>query len=440
MDGGLHPARARAGFHTLFGLSLLLAPCGSGALMNPEVATRGWGVNVHWGGSKEAGGVADLPTAAELAQLSAAFSLARLDMTWSTVERPTAPPGTYDFAAYDTLFALLLYHHVTPYVILDYGNPLYDGGQAPQSAAAVAALVRWATAAVSRYRGRGIVWEFWNEPNVGTGTPGKGYTNATAYTVALTAVGESLRAQGLAAETLVGPAAAGLAQLGFDLGWMRKVFEGGGLRYLSAISVHPYRPGPPESVLRNYASLKKLLNEFDGRQPIWSGEWGWSNCHAPCTPQFSNPARVQTESQQGIFLARSWLTNVLAGVDVSIWYEWQDGSGNLSDTESHFGVVYRNDTAHKQAYKAAAHVKAVLGSAEFEARVPLRSPHLYLLRFTAGRFALWSSADDTDVKLPLLGCFKRTNCWGIAMGNVCQGDTVRVIGEPSYMVPMSDVP
>jgi hypothetical protein len=87
----------------------------------------------------------------------------------------------YDFAEYDNLVAVFIQHGITPYLILDYGNPLYDEGRAPVSPTAVAALATFATAAVRRYRGQGVIWEFWNEPNIGTGTKGNGYMNATAY-------------------------------------------------------------------------------------------------------------------------------------------------------------------------------------------------------------------------------------------------------------------
>ena len=159
---------------------VLLAPNG-GALTTGQNRTRGWGVNVHWGGSKTREAAADLPTAAELSELSAAFGLARFDMSWNTVERADGPAGRYDFSTYDTLIGLLQRHGVRPCkcstpcaspseasnccacadVILDYGNPHYDGGRAPESDEAVAALARWATAAVSRFRGQGVVWEFW---------------------------------------------------------------------------------------------------------------------------------------------------------------------------------------------------------------------------------------------------------------------------------------
>ena len=47
---------------------VLLAPNG-GALTTGQNRTRGWGVNVHWGGSKTREAAADLPTAAELSEI-----------------------------------------------------------------------------------------------------------------------------------------------------------------------------------------------------------------------------------------------------------------------------------------------------------------------------------------------------------------------------------
>eukprot|EP01045_Picozoa_sp_COSAG04_P033550 COSAG04_NODE_6987_length_1215_cov_1.279570_1_plen_131_part_10 len=84
---------------------VVLAPNG-GALATGQSRARGWGVNVHWGGSKTRGAAADLPTAAELTELSAAFGLARFDMSWTTVERADGPAGRYDFSTYDTLIGL----------------------------------------------------------------------------------------------------------------------------------------------------------------------------------------------------------------------------------------------------------------------------------------------------------------------------------------------
>ena len=69
--------------------------------------------------------------------------------------------GAYDFTMYDSLMSQFRGHGITPYMILDYGNPLYDKGTAPVSPAAVVALARWATASIGRYKGQGVIWEFW---------------------------------------------------------------------------------------------------------------------------------------------------------------------------------------------------------------------------------------------------------------------------------------
>ena len=39
------------------------------------------------------------------------------------------------------------------------------------------AFAKWAVAAVGHFKGRGIVWELWNEPNIARGVPPPGGTN-----------------------------------------------------------------------------------------------------------------------------------------------------------------------------------------------------------------------------------------------------------------------
>ena len=51
---------------------------------------------------------------------------------------------------------------VRPILTVNYGNALYDGGEAPHTDAGRAAFCRYFVAAVERFAGRGIVWEVWN--------------------------------------------------------------------------------------------------------------------------------------------------------------------------------------------------------------------------------------------------------------------------------------
>ena len=96
-------------------MRLTIHPGGDGAHGTPVGhVDDGWGTNIHW--TSPPGG------AAEVAMLAKAFRVARMDLTWAAVEKH---PGVYDFAAYDGLMATLQTHGVRPYLILDYGNPLY---------------------------------------------------------------------------------------------------------------------------------------------------------------------------------------------------------------------------------------------------------------------------------------------------------------------------
>ena len=63
---------------------------------------------------------------------------------------------------------------------------------------------------VRRYRGRGVVWELWNEPNGHQFWPGG--PNASAYAALALALGREMRAEpALRGEVLVGPAASQVA-------------------------------------------------------------------------------------------------------------------------------------------------------------------------------------------------------------------------------------
>lgn len=64
-------------------------------------------------------------------------------------------------------------------------------------------------------------------------------------------------------------------------------------------------------------------------------QWGYTTAIPPCT--YGN--RV-TEAQGGAYIARMWLANTMAGVSVSINYDWRDGGTDLTNCEGNFGSVH----------------------------------------------------------------------------------------------------
>src|SRR5580704_11465637 len=112
------------------------------------------GVNIHF----------TTPLAGEMDMLAmAGFRWVRMDFDWASTEQQ---PGQYDFSAYDVLLANLEPHGIRALLILDYSNPLYDGGFSPYDDEGRTAFANWAAAAARHFSGRGVVWEIYNEPDL----------------------------------------------------------------------------------------------------------------------------------------------------------------------------------------------------------------------------------------------------------------------------------
>jgi hypothetical protein len=351
----------------------------------------GFGTNIHW------------TTAApgETAMLATAFRVVRMDLMWGSVESRC---GQYNFTAYDTLLAAMEAHGLRPYWILDYSNSCYDPGPGCHSDACVAAYGRFTAAVVTRYAGHGIIFESVNEPN------GMGADNATQITRLCAAAGPHFLA---ANETFVGPTSAGI-----DWTYLNATFSAGILQYLSGVSVHPYRATAPETVISDLQLLRTYVDFYSAQWnvtrplPILAGEWGYTSAGPACVYGNKVPAPLQ-----GKYVPRMWLSNLQAGVSLSIDYDWIDDGLDPEDCESNFGSVLRNYSGNasapyvpKPAYLAAVAVQATVGAAEaYDGRLQaaVRAPldanvtadDLFVLQFSGGdalgasgiAFAAWTN-------------------------------------------------
>lgn len=336
-----------------------------------------WGTNIHWTHENQPG---------EAAMLAKAFKVARMDFNWESVERS---PGVYDFSAYDVLLSTMEAHGIRPYWILDYGNSNYPPApgtpsNACSTLACIAAFGRLAAAAAAHFKGHNIIYETPNEPN------GMGDDNATDLAALAHAAAPGMQASG---ETFVGPATAGM-----DFVYIEKAFAAGILSAYTNISVHPYRAGPPESVLEDWATLAALIANHSGggATPLSmiDGEWGYTSATPPC--KYGNKCSPLTQAK---YVARMWLINTLAGVPLSISYDWRDDGTDPTNCEDNFGSVYPNATGDpsqpytpKPAYLAALTAQNGVGNAEAFGGVvspttlppggPVRPQDVFALLFT----------------------------------------------------------
>lgn len=337
------------------------------------VVPDGLGVNIHFTDAQPG----------ELAQLAAAgFHWVRMDFAWGGTERQA---GSYDFSAYDRLLASLEAHQLRALFILDYGNSVYEAEGAVATEAGRRAFARWAAAAAVHFRGRGILWEIWNEPNGGFWKPQANVADYTALAL-VTAKAIHSAAPG---EAVIGPATSGV-----DFSFLEHCFRAGVLEGWDAVSVHPYRQSPPESAAAEYEKLRRLIARYAPKGkaiPILSGEWGYSSAW-----------QNYDETTQGRMLARQWLVNLASHVPLSIWYDWHDDGTDAREPEHHFGTVHNAYHAGrtlvyepKPAFLAAKTVISVLRGFQFSRRLAVGRPEDYALLFRKGdemRLAVWTLA------------------------------------------------
>jgi polysaccharide biosynthesis protein PslG len=174
---------------------------------------------------------------------------------------------------------------------------------------------------VQHFRGQGILWEMYNEPNIGFWKP---KPNVEHYVKLALEVGRAVRAVA-PDEKYIGP---GTSQI--DMTFLEACFRGGLLEYWCGVSVHPYRQKGPETAAAEYAALRRLIDRYaPGKTiPILSGEWGYSAAW-----------KNYDETIQGKMLPRQWLVNLANDVPISIWYDWHDDGTDPKEAEHHFGTV-----------------------------------------------------------------------------------------------------
>lgn len=379
------------------------------------------GVNIHFTD----------PRPGEMEMLAkAGFRVIRMDFTWGRIE---VEKGKYDFSAYDRLMAALDAHKMRALFILDYTNRHYDNGVSPCSDEGRKAFARWAAAAAQHFRGRGILWEMYNEPNIRFWKP---EPKVEDYVKLALEVGKALR-EVAPEEIYIGP---GTSQI--DMVFLEECFKAGLLEYWSGVTVHPYRQKDPETAAGEYAQLRRLIEKYapKGKKiPIMSGEWGYSSA-------WHNFDDVR----QAKYLPREWMTNLANDIPVSIWYDWHDDGKDPKEAEHNFGTVeypYFKDRPQvynpKPSYQAARTLTTVLNGFQFNKRLAVGSGEDYVYLFTKGdevRLAAWTIADaPRTVTIPASpGRFTVTSHTGKHLPSLtadAKGLTLSLSDEPQYLVP-----
>lgn len=352
------------------------------------------GVNIHFTRGHER----DLDMIA-----AAGFKFIRMDFGWQSTEREK---GVYNWEAFDELTNNLEKRGIKALYILDYSNSLYESStlikdqatgverrvtNSPQTPESVAAFAKWAAAAAEHFKGRNIIWELWNEPNLSNFW--RPQADVEQYKTLCLATCKAIKEK-VPDSYIIGPATSG-----FPYPFLEAILASGILDYLDAVSVHPYR-GPqraPETAIEDYAKLREMIDQYASASkkgmPIISGEWGYSNFN-----------RGVPRETQAATLPRMIMTNLYAGVPLSIWYDWKDDGTDPAENEHNFGTV-TYDLIPKASYITAMTMSRHLDGFTFVKRMDVRNESNFVMVFKNDRdeykVSAWTIGQPHSIVLDL---------------------------------------
>ena len=246
----------------------------------------------------------------------------RRDLNWGAVE---PLPGVWNWSAYDKILTDATTRGIRLNFILGYGNKNYSPN-APNTPELRSRFMEYVRRAVSRYQGRGIVWEIWNEPNhPDFWAPAP---NQDDYFALANEVSQYINTTHPREYICLGGTA------GIDRDWLDPLFQRGILRFIDAVAVHPYRGWKPETALNEYTMLRFKVDKHRGRRNIdlINSEWGY-------------PVGVwELDSyKQQTYTSRMYLVAQMAGLALNLYFSWKDLEDYHGDHVGTMGMLTKQN-------------------------------------------------------------------------------------------------
>lgn len=257
----------------------------------------------------------------------------RADFSWGSIERSK---GKYIFDPYDRMLESLTVRGIRALFILDYSNRLYSNPETTEEGRD--AYARWAAASAEHFKGRNVIWEIWNEPNVGF-WKGTGELNspefADQYVTLVKKVVPAMRSADPDCYILGGSVSC-LWRNSFR--WIDQAFSQGLLKTgINALSVHPYGYPRPELCMEGgkpgeegYALLREKMEKAGAPKnfPVVNSEVGYST---------RDKGVLKGDSaldQQAMLFVRTYLVDQMCGIRMTIWYNWDENDAETMRVRS----------------------------------------------------------------------------------------------------------
>ncbi|WP_341723120.1 hypothetical protein LQ252_08300 [Klebsiella variicola] len=269
------------------------------------------------------------------------FSSYRTDYRWSNTEKAK---GVFNIPSkqLDDLINTSRQNNIKPLIILGYTNSLYGNGK-PVTKEYQLAFARYVTWVANRYKGKGIIYEIYNEWWHGDL---KGFSHAQdaesakQYFELIKLTSNIIRKVDSSATIIAG------SMNPLDsrhINWLLTMMDLGLSSYIDGVSIHPYSTNNP---LKDFSKIDEfeveLRNKNQNHQPIdiYITEMGYSN---------SSKGKLSISEQNNYAKAYMQLVKSKEYIKGIWWYELVNEE-NHDDYESNFGLL-NSDLSEKSIMK-----------------------------------------------------------------------------------------
>lgn len=317
------------------------------------------------------------------------FRIVRKGMYWNAVEKVK---GVYVFSDYDEQMACAQELGLTVVVTLFGGNELFEteaGVKGVVTPAGREGFAGFAAAAAARYKGRKVLFEIWNEPNVRTFWGSHGTHNTKPFADEYSALVNTVVPAMLKADPdcfVLAGSVSNYWEPSYQ--WTEFCFQNGVLKSgIKGWSVHPYGVRTPEEHAIGHARTRELLVKYGAPDlPMVNTERGYSVAQTETGEGWSGGEAGKTLGYQASQFVRQLLVDQLCGVRFSSWYEW---GGN-----ENFGF-WNPDGSPRPVVASIRELVAELGGYRVVERLPSDSALDYLVLCEnakgARKLAVWTA-------------------------------------------------
>ena len=342
------------------------------------------GVCTHFAQTKT-----DVPKSIAMIKNTGANSI-RDDIPWAEVEKQK---GHYTMSAADDRFVdESIQAGLQPLLILDYGNPLYDGGDKPTSVAGIEAFARYAEFVVTHFKGKVHMYEVFNEWDGKVGHTSAG--TPQTYINLLQVVSPRIkRIDG--SISVLGPA---VTNAGLANGWFESFLAAGGTKWLDGVSVHAYSfymgkaNRTPAAGIKRAEGYEALIKKYNANKalPLYFTEVGY--------PTYNNAVGTPVDLS-GDYLAQLYLlARTLPFMKGIWWYEFQDGGTDKNNVEHNFGIV-NADLTPKPGYDELKEIAKLVDTSTGASLIDLNDPEITTIKITlpdgSSKTVAWRNTEET---------------------------------------------